>query len=168
MTPTQPTIVLTTDGSADSLTAVPPTVALAKRLRAHVIVLSVVCDGPLPSALAAGFGCALTPDAMPRLPMAAAARNRDIEAELAAIRARVDEIAASVRAELPAADVETAVLRGECPEAVIASLAAVRGAQFIAMASHGRTGLSRLLLGSVTESVIRRASTPVIVFPVAA
>jgi len=32
----------------------------------------------------------------------------------------------------------------------------------IAMATHGRTGLKRVALGSVAEHVLRRASTPVL------
>jgi nucleotide-binding universal stress UspA family protein len=38
------------------------------------------------------------------------------------------------------------------------------GADLIAMATHGRGGLRRLLLGSVAESVVRAASVPVVVF----
>jgi nucleotide-binding universal stress UspA family protein len=33
----------------------------------------------------------------------------------------------------------------------------------IVMGSHGRTGLSRLILGSVAEGVMRKASCPVLV-----
>jgi nucleotide-binding universal stress UspA family protein len=36
----------------------------------------------------------------------------------------------------------------------------------IAMSSHGRSGLSRMLIGSVTDKVIRGASCPVLVVPV--
>lgn len=34
----------------------------------------------------------------------------------------------------------------------------------IVMGTHGRTGLSRLLMGSVAEAVVRRASCPVITY----
>lgn len=37
------------------------------------------------------------------------------------------------------------------------------GAELIVMSTHGRRGLSRVLLGSVAESVIRRAPCPVLV-----
>lgn len=37
------------------------------------------------------------------------------------------------------------------------------GAELIAMPSHGRTGLSRLLVGSVAERVVRLAHCPVLV-----
>jgi nucleotide-binding universal stress UspA family protein len=35
----------------------------------------------------------------------------------------------------------------------------------IVMGTHGRTGLSRLFVGSVAEGVLRRASRPVVVVP---
>jgi nucleotide-binding universal stress UspA family protein len=38
-----------------------------------------------------------------------------------------------------------------------------RGASLIVIASHGRSGLLRLALGSVAERVIREASCPVLV-----
>jgi len=153
----QPAILLTTDGSPDSLAAVGPTTALAERLGARVILLTVVCEGTPPSA----------PPAL--LPATVGAWNRRLEAEVVAARQRLEQLAEGIRARLGGTDrVEVVVVRAECVEAVIASLAAVRGAQFIAMASHGRSGVKRLLLGSVTEEVIRRASTPVIVFPIAA
>lgn len=149
-------IVLTTDGSPDSLSAVAPTTELARKLRARVLLLTVVCDAPLPEVTSSS------------LPFSTNAWNRDVEAEVAAARQVLRKVADDVRQQLPHEDVEEVVLRGECPDAVIASVAAVRDAEFIAMASHGRTGLRRLLIGSVTEQVIRRSNIPVIVFPVAA
>lgn len=38
----------------------------------------------------------------------------------------------------------------------------------VVMATHGRSGLSRLLAGSVTEYVIRQSSVPTVVVPVPA
>ena len=35
----------------------------------------------------------------------------------------------------------------------------------IVMSSHGRSGLSRMLIGSVTDKVLRAASCPVLVVP---
>jgi len=49
------------------------------------------------------------------------------------------------------------------PAAGILSCARAHGSDAIAIGSHGRTGLARILLGSVAEEVIRRSAVPVIV-----
>lgn len=54
------------------------------------------------------------------------------------------------------------VVRGGIPETVILEVAAELDADLIVMATHGRTGLSHLILGSVAETVIREASCPVL------
>jgi nucleotide-binding universal stress UspA family protein len=50
---------------------------------------------------------------------------------------------------------------GEPTEAILAAVKTT-GANLIVMGTHGRTGLSRVLLGSVAEAVLRRASCPVL------
>ena len=61
-------------------------------------------------------------------------------------------------------------LRVECavgfgrPAETIAAFAGRERADLIAMATHGRGGLSRLLLGSVAAGVLRSASVPVLLF----
>lgn len=54
------------------------------------------------------------------------------------------------------------VVSGWLPDAIVDQAKAV-GADLIVMATHGRTGLSRLLLGSVTERVLRSSKCPVLV-----
>jgi len=49
------------------------------------------------------------------------------------------------------------------PSTLITKLAKEESFDIIVMATHGRTGLSRLFLGSVAENVIRHASCPVLV-----
>jgi nucleotide-binding universal stress UspA family protein len=49
------------------------------------------------------------------------------------------------------------------PASEIVALAKEKTADLIVMASHGRTGLSRLVLGSVAEGVMRKASCPVLI-----
>lgn len=58
--------------------------------------------------------------------------------------------------------VDCKVRRGE-PVTEILGGAAEAKADLIAMSTHGRTGLSRLLFGSVAEAVLRRAAVPVFV-----
>ena len=55
-----------------------------------------------------------------------------------------------------------AVLLGE-PAHGIADYAQDKGAELIVIPSHGRTGITRLLIGSVAERVIRLAHCPVLV-----
>jgi nucleotide-binding universal stress UspA family protein len=53
------------------------------------------------------------------------------------------------------------VLKGEAPK-VIAEQAHSWGADLIIMGSHGRTGLHRLMMGSVAEEVFRCSDIPVL------
>lgn len=65
-------------------------------------------------------------------------------------------------AELSGVRVETVVKEGEAYR-VITDTAKEIGADVIVMGSHGRTGLKRLLMGSVTEKVIGHTPCPVLV-----
>ena len=63
-----------------------------------------------------------------------------------------------------AADLRSAkasILRGR-PARSIAEYANERDVDVVVMGTHGRTGIDRLLLGSVTEAVVRRAEVPVL------
>jgi nucleotide-binding universal stress UspA family protein len=56
----------------------------------------------------------------------------------------------------------------ESPSAVhyaIADFIAEQGIDMVVMASHGRSGLTRTILGSVAEQVLRRSTKPVVIVP---
>ena len=57
--------------------------------------------------------------------------------------------------------VTTALLQGD-PADTIVEHADRKGASLIVMGTHGRTGLVRMLLGSVAERVVRTARVPVL------
>ena len=57
--------------------------------------------------------------------------------------------------------VETAVLEGT-PSRVIVEEASPENCDLVVMGTHGRGGIDRLLLGSVTERVVRSATVPVL------
>ena len=60
------------------------------------------------------------------------------------------------------ASVQKVVLLGD-PAHAIADYAKEKGAQLIVIPSHGRTGITRLLIGSTAERVVRLAHCPVLV-----
>jgi nucleotide-binding universal stress UspA family protein len=51
------------------------------------------------------------------------------------------------------------------PYKAIVDAAIAEGADLIVMSTHGRTGLAHMLIGSVTERVLRRAPCPVLAVP---
>jgi nucleotide-binding universal stress UspA family protein len=66
-----------------------------------------------------------------------------------------------VKPDDPQVQVSHLLLRGESA-AEIVQLAAEVGADLIVMGTHGRSGLGRLLMGSVAEAVMRKAPCPVL------
>jgi universal stress protein A len=78
--------------------------------------------------------------------------------ELKAVRKRLS----LVRPQAPAVTYEHHCLTG-IPDEEIVSFATDKCVDLIVMASHGRTGLSRLLMGSVAEAVMRKSPCPVLI-----
>jgi nucleotide-binding universal stress UspA family protein len=60
---------------------------------------------------------------------------------------------------------ETIQLENVQPHQAIIAAAEDKGCDLIVMSSHGRSGLSALLIGSVTSKVLTHAKTPVLVCP---
>jgi nucleotide-binding universal stress UspA family protein len=85
------------------------------------------------------------------------------EAQVAAIEEGENYLAGvAARARLAGAtDVETSVWYGP-PVRAIVDAAAFRKADLIVMSTHGRSGLGRIVLGSVAESVLRATATPIL------
>ncbi len=83
------------------------------------------------------------------------------EGEIIEARKNIDQLlAAANQAGLPLQGLEP---EGQQPDDAIVQAALRNGVDLIIMGSHGRTGLSRLLMGSVTERVIGQAPCPVLV-----
>lgn len=68
------------------------------------------------------------------------------------------------RAEAAGVEAVTAVETGT-PHREIIDDALASAADVVVMGTHGRTGLDRFLLGSVSERVVRSAGVPVLVVP---
>jgi nucleotide-binding universal stress UspA family protein len=148
MTETITRIVVPIDFSAHSDRALRYATALADRFNAAVEVLHVVED-PFVSG-------AWSPEAIaPNIP--------ELLADLvAAARGKLDDLKAAavdkgVRLKIT---VLTSVVSGR-PADTIANYARTERFDLIVMGTHGRTGLSHALLGSVAERVVRTAACPV-------
>jgi nucleotide-binding universal stress UspA family protein len=132
------TIVLATDGSKYSAAAAERAIGFAKSYGGALKVLSVV-DVPTEF-------YAEAPQAVDDLVKKAKGFVADVKKQ----------------AEAAGVSAETFVMEAEAYLAVN-NLAQEQKANMIILGSHGRTGLRRLLMGSVTEAVIGHASCPVLV-----
>jgi nucleotide-binding universal stress UspA family protein len=74
----------------------------------------------------------------------------------------LDQLAARLRAG--SLSVQTRVVSHIRPATAILDDASSNGADLIALATHGRGGLKRWLVGSVADKVVRGATTPVLVY----
>jgi nucleotide-binding universal stress UspA family protein len=81
------------------------------------------------------------------------------------IKKHAESVLSGVAAAAKAAGVacDTVQVEHEQPYQAIITAAKDRGCDLIVMASHGRSGLSALLLGSVTNKVLTHTKTPVLV-----
>ncbi len=87
-----------------------------------------------------------------------------VDAQVAAVRDAEDYLGRVVRRlkDRGVGPVESHVWYGP-PAAAIVEAAEVMQADLIVMSTHGRSGLGRLILGSVAESVLRGTRTPILV-----
>ncbi|MFP8953457.1 universal stress protein [Natrialbaceae archaeon A-arb3/5] len=81
-----------------------------------------------------------------------------------AAEGRAEEVLDSARDETMArgVEIETETLIGDVANSIV-SYADEQAVDHIVIGSHGRSGASRVLLGSVAETVTRRAAVPVTV-----
>jgi nucleotide-binding universal stress UspA family protein len=76
---------------------------------------------------------------------------------------RIQQMLEDVRPRDTAVPYEHRLTMGD-PAGEIVRIAAEEGAEMIVLGTHGRTGVTRLLMGSVAEAVVRRAPCPVLVY----
>jgi nucleotide-binding universal stress UspA family protein len=87
-----------------------------------------------------------------------------VEAQVTAIREAEEYLSAVVRrlADRGFKRVESHVWYGPAAAAIVEA-ATTQRADLIVMSTHGRSGLGRLILGSVAESVLRGTTTPILI-----
>jgi nucleotide-binding universal stress UspA family protein len=139
-------IILPVDGSAVAEQALQPATLLARALGAGITVLRVIEP--------------------PNLALSGAGMNGgyyeafDLQAWVEEARPYAESIAQRLRDTGISARAETV---GGYAAATIQDIAAARRAAAITMATHGRTGLARLAMGSVAMGVVQRATAPVLI-----
>jgi nucleotide-binding universal stress UspA family protein len=138
-------ILVPLDGSELAEKVLPHAVALAKESRAEVTLLSVV-------QLSLGFTAAK----IEAIPEAAAERKAALKAEAATY---LEKIQRGLKEQgIP---VRIVALEGDVAAQIIA-YAEQEDIDLIAMATHGRSGIDRFVMGSIAEKVVRHTTKPVL------
>jgi nucleotide-binding universal stress UspA family protein len=141
-------ILVATDGSTLSKKAVKEAIGLAASLEAALVVLNVVPRYPM--SYFEG-GTTVSPQEVGRIEKDWADRGQAIadavqkSAEAAGVKAK----ALITKSDLVANSILAAAKKNKC--------------DLIVMASHGRKGISRILLGSETQQVLTHSTIPVLV-----
>ncbi len=134
-------ILVAVDGSDFSEMAVDQAISLGSICRSKVYVISVVD---------------LFPEQMSVAPALVEKMSEEVRKHLDHAKAKVD------KAQI---DCETIVRMGGKPHELIVQEAKDKGADLIVLGTHGRTGIKKMLLGSVAQNVIGHAPCPVMVVP---
>src|SRR5687767_10050273 len=141
MEPFEPKLILVpTDFSEPAAHALRYASALGERFGAHLLVIHADHFAPPMDFAAGAFDYS---------------RDAMIESAREALQAHAEE---NIGADVP---FDVRIIVGGALDA-IASQVRESGANLVVMGTHGRTGVSRLLFGSVTESVMRTCLVPVI------
>ena len=146
------TIVVPLDGSDAAAAALPVAREMARRFDARLHLVQVVDTGAAALALGANAAAGALTDP--------SAITGQVDARVEVAKSYLSAVAEQLVDAGLSADYN--VQGGSAGNGIIAA-AAETGADLIVMSSHGHTGLGRLLLGSVTDHVVRNATTPVVV-----
>jgi nucleotide-binding universal stress UspA family protein len=139
-------ILIATDGSELAEKAVKQGLELAKRLGATVTVVTVT--EPWPIVVADGV---MVANAIPEYEQAAA---QEASKTLAAVGEQARKLGVACA---------TVHVADRYPAEGIIELAKARNSDLIVMASHGRRGLAKLLLGSQATRVLTYSTVPVLI-----
>jgi nucleotide-binding universal stress UspA family protein len=137
------------DFSLFSRHALEQSVALARECGAEISAVHVFALAPIVETVPPGARMGIDPLCL------SASRRAALVAELREFTYEVDAGGVVMHVDIDEGD----------PVDVILTRAADWKADLIVMGTHGRTGFGRLLLGSVTERVLRRAARPVLIVP---
>lgn len=138
-------ILVATDFSEGSERAIDYAIGLAEKAKAEVVVVHA-------------FGITVL-----QLPDGAWIPQPEVVANLSSVAQQaLDSTVAKARARYAPV---TGVLRDGDPREEIEAVATSVGADLVVLGTHGRRGVKRWLLGSVSEGVVRASTIPVLVVP---
>jgi len=143
-----PPILLCTDGSVEAVDALVAGVALLGSDQEYVLV--TVADAPDPEVLT-GTGHA-----------GAAMTAEEFDLAVGRSHESARQALGDTESRLGIEDIEVRVIAGE-PASALCGLATELGARAIVLGTRGRGGLTRALLGSVSDYVVRNAPCTVVV-----
>lgn len=138
-------ILVPVDGSETSFAAVAKAAELAKAFGSKITVVQVLTLDPY---IAAEY-------------ITANQTNDLIERARASIVKTLEE--AKLKFTEQGVEAETKLLEGQVIAREITNAAKDLNADLIVIGSHGRTGLKKLFLGSVAQSILSEGTTPVLV-----
>jgi len=141
-------ILVATDGSELSQKAVDSAIALAAALGGEVFALKVVAPYPV-----SYFEGAMTVD-MKEVARVEENWTHAAQAELSKVK---------TAGQAKGVGVHTLVARSDVVSETVISAAEKHQCDLIVMASHGRRGMARMLLGSETQHVLTHSHIPVLV-----
>jgi len=137
-------ILIATDGSEKSSLAAQAGIDLAKALGAEVLALNVINEVVIASAV-----------------RQLGSDRKDVEDKLMASGQKAVD---SLKKMGSAAGVKVdPIVRMGSPANMVIDVARTEGADLIVMGSHGESGASKLLIGSVVQKVLYWATIPVLV-----
>lgn len=138
-------ILIATDGSKCSMNAVEKGINLAKNLSANVLMLYVMDMHAIIESIEAN-----------------PAKNKNIKEMTVILEKSADKVLDGTLEQCPYDKITKITIEG-IPKEVINSIAREHNVDLIVMGTHGRTGLKRLLMGSVAEHVLRYSKVPVMI-----
>ncbi len=140
-------ILIPTDGTALSEQAVDKGLAFAREIGARVIVMMTIEPAP-----------------MVMMAMVQLTEQQQRYHQHASEQAARHLGEAAAKAKAAGVPCETVQVDHDHPYQAIIDTAVAKGCDLIAMASHGRRGISALVLGSETTKVLTHSTIPVLVF----
>jgi nucleotide-binding universal stress UspA family protein len=148
-------VLVPLDGSQLAELVLEPLLALWDPAQTEYTLLRIVTPAAEPNYSTAAAALAGLRDSASQL------QDRD-EAESKRAHAYLEQLAAQLRTR--SFNVRTLVIPNERPANGILDAVTVHGADLIALATRGRGGLRRLILGSVADKVLRGAEIPVLTY----